>query len=161
NFISELANLVGGYAPRQIRVEALQKLDEIPEADPAQARLQDLAYGRSIIDVKVLISIREDFLAELETIKKSIPNISRHTFRLEPLSPVKAREAITKPSQQRELLGDSTVEFEPAVVDAMINFLSGQQLGVTVLRSDDIEPVQLQILCRSLFERVLASGRNR
>src|SRR5262249_23041832 len=100
-------------------------------------------------------------LAELETIKKSIPNISRHTFRLEPLSPVKAREAITKPSQQRELLGDSTVEFEPAVVDAMINFLSGQQLGVTVLRSDDIEPVQLQILCRSLFERVLASGRNR
>jgi uncharacterized protein YjbI with pentapeptide repeats len=159
-FIEEFADLVGGHAPRSIREDALKRLDQISETDPAQAQLQDLAYGRSVVDVKALISIREDFLAELEVMKASIPDIFRHTYRLEPLSPAKARDAISKPSQQRELLGDNIVEFEPTVIDAMIKFLSSQPIG-TVLQSEDIEPVQLQILCRSLFERVFERGRNR
>src|SRR6266700_1489015 len=64
-FISDLADLVCGQAPRHVRNEALKKLDEISDDNPERQRIMDLAYGRPIIDVKVLISIREDFLAEL------------------------------------------------------------------------------------------------
>lgn len=159
SLIRDLADVVGGHAPRQIRNEALTKLDEIPDDDPTRPRLMALAYGRPISEVRVLISIREDFLAELEGVKNDIPDIFRHTFRLEPLTPAKAREAIVEPARQKELLGENTFGFETGVVEAMIDFLAGQQAGGAMVRGGDVEPVQLQILCRTLFERALKRGR--
>lgn len=117
-------------------------------------RLLSLAYGGAPLDVTVIISIREDFLAELEALKIRIPLLFRHTMRLGPLTREQAREAIIKPSQQKALLGDQTVELEPEAVDAMLDFLSGRSVDRQLVGKDEIEPVLLQILCHSLFDRV-------
>ena len=185
NFIDQLADLARGRVPRSIRKDAIDKLDKLhdeeertPPAnsspdrqgnaagpapavqDPQRERLLALAYGGIDLDVKIVISIREDFLAELESLKDRMPLLFRTTMRLEPLSRNQAEEAIVKPSQQKEILGDETIEIEPAAVKAMLDFLSGQQTDARSLKDDDIEPVQLQVLCHSLFDRVRASDRS-
>jgi tetratricopeptide (TPR) repeat protein len=165
-FIGELAELASGHAPRELRHAALKELDELPQEpnseqpDAKRRRLLDVAYGNMVVDVKILISIREDFLAELEALKGLMPNLFRHTLRLEALRREQAKEAIVNPSQQREILGENTIAIQPEAVNGMLDFLSGQQIGGAALQSEDIEPVQLQILCRSLFERVRKQGRN-
>jgi uncharacterized protein YjbI with pentapeptide repeats len=165
-FVEQLADLASGRAPREMRNAALRELDEsqgganLGQPDAHRQRLLDIAYGNMVVDVKILISIREDFLAELQPLKSRIPNLFRHTLRLEPLSRAQAEEAIVKPSQQKEILGANTIAIEPEAVREMLDFLSGQQVGGKVLQTDDIEPVQLQILCRSLFDRAHKKQRN-
>jgi uncharacterized protein YjbI with pentapeptide repeats len=165
-FVEQLADLASGRAPREMRNAALRELDESPgeanlgQPDAHRQRLLDIAYGNMMVDVKILISIREDFLGELEALKSRIPNLFRHMLRLEPLSRAQAEEAIVKPSQQKEILGANTIAIEPEAVREMLDFLSGQQVGGRVLQTDDIEPVYLQILCRSLFDHTHKKQRN-
>jgi uncharacterized protein YjbI with pentapeptide repeats len=158
-FVEQLADLASGRAPREIRNAAMRELDESPgeanlgQPDAHRQRLLDVAYGNRVVDVKILISIREDFLAELEALKSRIPTLFRHTLRLEALSRAQAEEAIVKPSQRKEILGANIIAIQPEAVREMLDFLSGQQVSGKVLQTDDIEPGQLQILCRSLFDR--------
>jgi uncharacterized protein YjbI with pentapeptide repeats len=183
-FIDQLAEIARGRVPQPIRMAAIEKLDQLhddedqnlPDGERAddrsdatsrnvsefaaqRQRLLTLAYGGVILDIKIVISMREDFLAELEALKEQIPLLLRNTMRLEALSRTQAREAIVKPSQQREIVGDGTVDIAPAAVDAMLNFLSGQQSETQLFKSDEIEPVQLQILCHSLYERARGNSR--
>ena len=147
-----------------MRNAALRELDEpsgeanLGQPDAHRQRLLDIAYGNMVVDVKILISIREDFLAELEVFKSRIPNLFRHRLRLAPLSRAQAEEAIVKPSQQKEILGANTIAIQPEAVREMLDFLSAQQVGGK--QTDDIEPVQLQILCHSLFDRAHKKERN-
>jgi uncharacterized protein YjbI with pentapeptide repeats len=165
-FVEQFADLANGRAPREMRNAALRELDEssgeanLGQPDAHRQRLLDIAYGNMVVDVKILISIREDFLAELEVFKSRIPNLFRHRLRLEALSRAQAEEAIVKPSQQKEILGANTIAIRPEAVREMLDFLSGQQVGANVLQTDDIEPVYLQILCRSLFDRARKQERS-
>src|SRR5574337_469592 len=96
-------------------------------------------------NVKIVISMREDYLGAVEEFSPAIPNLFHERLRLEPLSEEGAREAITNPAQLLAQEGEEpfwTPEFEydtPAL-DKMIEFLKGDA-GV-------IEPFTLQLLCR-------------
>jgi tetratricopeptide (TPR) repeat protein len=97
------------------------------------------------VDVKVVISLREDFLGALEEFSGAIPGVFHERLRLEPLGEEAACEAIRRPAELT-LSGDANAfsvcrfEFEPAALSAMIDYLKGNS-GV-------IEPFQLQLLCR-------------
>ena len=158
-FIGNLADLATGRTPRALRDAALSQLDELPEHDPKREHLTNLAYGKVIVDVKILLALREDFLPEVNALKALMPNVFRNTLRLEPLRRAQAEEAIVKPTQRVQLLGEAFT-FEPGVVKEILNFLCGQQVFGTALHTDDVEPVQLQILRRSLFERVRNEKRH-
>jgi hypothetical protein len=96
-------------------------------------------------NVKIIISLREDYLGALEEFSVAIPGLFSERLRLEPLSEMSAREAITGPAR---LVADAAEEpfwspsfgFEADALGAMIGFLKG--------RSGVIEPFQLQLLCR-------------
>jgi hypothetical protein len=96
-------------------------------------------------DVKILISLREDYLGALEEFSPAIPNLFHERLRLEPLSEEGAREAVTNPAQLVAQEGNEPFwtppfEFEKFALDEMIAFLKGEA-GV-------IEPFTLQLLCR-------------
>lgn len=183
-FIDQFADIARGRVPQAVRNAAIAALDKMHDEDPENAgqagkpaagndarqvegdtlerdrqreRLLALAYGGIDLDVKIVLSMREDFLAELEALKDRIPQLLRNTMRLEPLTRAQAEDAIIKPSQQGELLGTDTVRIEPDAVKAMLDFLSGQQTE-QLIKGDDIEPVQLQILCHSLYESARQRG---
>ena len=50
-------------------------------------------------DVKIVISLREDYLGALEEFSPAIPNLFHERLRLEPLTEEGARDAITNPAQ--------------------------------------------------------------
>jgi len=96
-------------------------------------------------DVKIVISMREDYLGALEEFSPAIPNLFHERLRLGPLSEDGAGDAITNPAQLLAQEGEEPFwapqfEFEKPTLDRMIKFLKGEA-GV-------IEPFTLQLLCR-------------
>ena len=95
-------------------------------------------------EVKILISMREDYLGALEEFSPAIPNLFHERLRLGPLSEEGAREAVTDArlvaQDGDEPYWAPPFEFEKSVLDEMITFLMGEA-GV-------IEPFALQLLCR-------------
>jgi uncharacterized protein YjbI with pentapeptide repeats len=153
-FVGQLADLVRGRMPPETRAAALKRLEEIPENDPERKLLGDRVYGDNAPDIKVLLSFREDFLPEMETLQDRMPGIFRNVVRLRPLSRKNAEAAITQPGQAKEILGeDNTFTFEPAAIKELLDFLSTQLKGKRVIAGEEIEPVHLQLLCDALDRR--------
>jgi tetratricopeptide (TPR) repeat protein len=158
SFIKELADLARQRVPEPVRKREtgkLENLEESDEPDPERQRIISLLYEGAGPEVKIVISIREDFLAEIEGLKSELPTIFRNSFRLEPLSIDEARKAIEQPTQQEELLGNNRFTFAPGVVDRMLDFLRIQKVAGKFVRANSIEPVQLQILCQHFYRQSL------
>jgi tetratricopeptide (TPR) repeat protein len=96
--------------------------------------------------VKIVISLREDYLGALEEFSASIPGLFQERLRLEPFTEEAARAAIVGPAQLQAAEGEERYTVPPFTFDAptlqaMIDYLKGSS-GV-------IEPFQLQLLCRN------------
>ncbi len=83
-FLAELGDLVENRPPDAVR-EAL-------DAEPTEARRFD--FKRST--VKLVLSFREDFLAEMEGLKDRMPSLMYNRFRLMAMSGTQAYEVITR-----------------------------------------------------------------
>ncbi|MFL5384389.1 MAG: tetratricopeptide repeat protein [Longimicrobiaceae bacterium] len=141
-FAVELAELVRGHAPRQLP----QPTDGQPVSASAEAPP----------NVKVVISIREDSLADLDELTSSIPNILSCRYRLTPLALEQARKAIVEPAQARiDEIEIRAFEYEEQAVNDIVAFLSRQRTRTGYLASGEIEPFQLQLLCKHVETRVV------
>ncbi len=98
-------------------------------------------YDAHDLAVKVVLSLREDWLASVGEIEKRIPEVFRTRLRLLPLSRDQARQAVTAPVER---LG---VGYEPALVEHLLDDLVGAE-GGTVM------PPQLQLVCSALYDRL-------
>jgi WD40 repeat protein len=83
-FLAELGDLVENRPPDRVK-EAL-------EIEPKAARRFD--FKRSA--VKLVLSFREDFLAEMEDLKEQMPSLMYNRFRLQAMSGAQAYEVITR-----------------------------------------------------------------
>ena len=105
-----------------------------------------------------VFSMREDYIAGLDPYLRLIPTRLRTTYRLDLLDERAARQAIQKPVQALR----AGIEFTDSAAAKLVDNLrrirvqrpdgsvDDQQLGPYV------EPVQLQVVCRSLWERLPA-----
>ncbi len=152
-FVRELADVVRRRVPEAIRAEAMRRLDQMDRSDPARPAIVSMLYEGAVPDVKVVLSIREDYLPELHSLRTQIPDVFRNALRLEPFTVDQARRAIELPSQKKEVLGEDTFTFGAGVVDEMLDFLRMQRIGGRTVHGDTIEPVQLQIVCDELNRR--------
>ena len=91
-------------------------------------------------DVRVVISLREEYVGTLQTLTDSIPGIFQNRYRLEPLSRGQAEIAITRPAHMDDEQTFRTLPFEFQVdaVDEILNFIESNQT---------IDPIQLQVIC--------------
>lgn len=97
--------------------------------------LGELVNDRSI-DWHLIVSIREDFMAELHSLSPWLPGLFEHRLRLQSLSYDAARAAIEEPADVFSL------DFEDGLVDAILGDLT---------TTSGVEPPQLQIVCSSLW----------
>jgi tetratricopeptide (TPR) repeat protein len=104
-------------------------------------------------DVKVIISLREEYLGKLEEFSGSIPDLFHERLRLAPLSADEAKEAMLQPAK---LEGDQwlspSFEYGPACLDWLIDFIDGSSDKVKI-----IEPLTLQLVCQRAEE--IVAGR--
>ena len=104
-----------------------------------------------------LFSMREDLIAQLDPHLALVPNRFAIRYRLEPLGPDAATVAI------RSTAADAGVEFTNEAAALLIDDLRRVQVqrgGVTTSEpGPSVEPVQLQVACRQLWETLDPDAR--
>jgi ankyrin repeat protein/WD40 repeat protein/TPR repeat protein len=135
--IKQLASLLRGPAPPVPEGAMTPELDALTETMPA---------------VKVVLSMREDFLANLEELSRALPNILTTRYRLGPLGREQARQAIDEPATVAdETLSTPQFAFEPGVVEKVLDFLASRSSSID---GGEIEPFQIQVVCQHVEELV-------
>lgn len=134
-FIAQLAGLVRGSGT--LSRAAVVEPSEAPSLDSGPSRL------------RILLALREDYLADLEELARDIPGILQHRFRIGALTAEKAREAIIKPA----LLVDPSLEtasftYSEGALGRILAFLASRRHGDRTVQGDDVEPAQLQLVCQ-------------
>ena len=105
-----------------------------------------------------LFAIREEYIAALNPYQRTIPTRLNIQFRLELLDKNKALRAIQEPAKAQRVV------FESAAATTLVDDLRQVQVqmpdGITQWRAGPyVEPVQLQVVCRRLWENRKESGR--
>jgi hypothetical protein len=134
-FIEELADLVENRLPKAVEA----RLDD----DDTAAERFDFSRG----DYRVLIALREDYLAPLEGLKKAMPSIAQNRLRLAPMTGTQALAAVLQP-------GKKLVSEEVAA--AIVRFVAGG----AELANAEVEPSLLSLICRELNDARIAQGRS-
>ena len=133
-FIADLADLVENRAPKELEAKL--------ERDDSAAERFDFARS----DYRVLIALREDYLAPLEGLKTSMPSITQNRLRLAPMNGSQALSAVMRP-------GGALVSDEVAA--AIVRFVAG---GAEIANAE-VEPSLLSLICRELNDKRLAQGK--
>lgn len=106
-----------------------------------EARSNFLSAARELtsgdIPVRLVFALREDLLAEMSQLKRAIPEVFHHEYRLKRLSRGQAELAITEPVRA---VG---CQYEPELVARLLADI-GDPAGV--------DPPQLQIVCDNLYD---------
>ena len=127
-----------GYLVRGVRPEGLEA-----SPDQGQPPLSDRPPN-----LRVVISLREDFLGLLEEAADNIPQILDHRFRLKPLGVADAAGAVEKPAGiNDDRFSTRPFRYGQGTVDAIVEYLAGRTgdgLGTTYRH---VEPFHLQLIC--------------
>ncbi len=134
-FIEDLADLVENRPPKALEAK-LETDDSIVER---------FDFGRA--DYRILISLREDYLAHLEGVKAAMPSITQNRMRLARMNGTQALAAVMKP-------GGKLVSQE--VAESIVRFVAGG----SELPNAEVEPSLLSLICRELNNARIAQGKS-
>jgi WD40 repeat protein len=132
------------------------------ESGPLGHDLPEL-LSRDDLRVNLLLSLREDTLAQLDAFKGRIPNLFANSLRLERLDPRSARAAIVGPIERYNELVEPNqrVSIEPALADALLDEVAAGKVdlgsaGIGELpehqKDSRIEAPYLQLVLERLWE---------
>ncbi|HVZ66285.1 MAG TPA: hypothetical protein VG936_17095 [Lacunisphaera sp.] len=133
-FLADLADLVENRPPT-----ALEARIDRDEADAAK-----FDFARA--DYRILISLREDYLAHLEGLKAQMPSVTQNRMRLARMTGAQAVAAVRAPAPQ--LVSET-------VAESIVRFVAG---GTDLARAE-VEPSLLSLICRELNNTRLARGQ--
>jgi formylglycine-generating enzyme required for sulfatase activity len=103
-------------------------------------------------NLRLLLSLREEFVGALEDLAPVIPGLLSNLFRLRPLLRDGAKMAIIEPARlQSAEFASPAFEFDPVMIASMMDFLESH---------GQFEPIQLQIVCRHIEHEVLDRARH-
>ncbi len=124
------------------------------EREGAEAELSDRAP-----DVTVVISMREEFLAQLEALAERLPAVLNTRYRLGPLSRAQATRAIEQPALiEGPQFMAPPFEWEKDALEKVLGFLARRKAAAGLPPDEGaIEPFQLQLVCRHV-EALVATG---
>jgi len=103
-------------------------------------------------NLTLLLALREDWLAHFDPYLPLLPDRLRTRFRLELLSPAQALQAVTEPARREG------TPFRPGSARRLVDDLRRTRVlgpdGATVESlGAHVDPVQLQVVCRRLWDR--------
>lgn len=139
-FLEQLADVVENRAPAALR----RDLQENPE----RARSFDFGSSRA----RIVLTLREDFLARLEDWKHLIPSLMRNRLPLRTLNGPQALEAVVRPGRTdgRNLVSDE-------VGERIVRFVA-KRSQETPLESIEAVPPLVSLLCEQLNAARLATA---
>ena len=132
-FIAEIADLAENRPPARLEARMENEATAIDDFDFTRA------------DYRVLITLREDYLPHLESLKGKMPSLMQNRMRLTRMKAGPALDAIVKP-------GAGLVS--PEVAAAIAAFVAGR----ADLAEAEIEPSLLSLVCRELNTQRISRG---
>ncbi len=133
-FVEDLADLVENRPPKALEA-ALER---------EEAAVERFDFNRA--DYRVLVALREDYLAHLEGFRPAMPSITQNRMRLARMTGQQALAAVLRP-------GGRLVSEE--VAESIVRFVAGG----SELRNAEVEPSLLSLVCRELNNTRIASAR--
>ena len=140
-FLTELADLVENRPPAALRA----KFDS--------GELDTGRYNFDKPSCQVILSLREDFLPDLEGLKNEMRSLLHNRMRVRRLTGTQALEIVTRPAPH--LLADG-------VAERVVEFVAGARGGSAErLEEMEVEPALLSVICRELNQRRRALGQEK
>ncbi|MDR3754121.1 MAG: ATP-binding protein [Terracidiphilus sp.] len=143
---------------RHDETQILEQLADLAENRiPAVVRQRAEASGERLSveagtpNYKIVLSLREDFVWRLDSLRPILPAILRNRFALGPLDAARGIEIIRNPGKEWV-----TDEVAQDIIQAVI---SSRQSEVLDSATEEIEPAYLNVMCNELFERMVATGK--
>ncbi|HWX34482.1 MAG TPA: hypothetical protein VNZ53_44525 [Steroidobacteraceae bacterium] len=144
-FLTELAELMENRPP--------EALEQAIEADPEI--VEGFAFDRQ--DYRIVLALREDFLAALEGLRAHAPSVGRNRYRLRRMTGAQGLDAILNPAPG--LVGyDVAQEIIRFVGHASPEYTFGATNAGDAAEGFEVEPSLLSLVCCELNERRLALG---
>ena len=141
DFIVQLAELVRGRGAT----------GRLPAPAPSSAPGLDAGPSK----LKIVLSLREDYLADLEELARDIPGILQHRFRIGALIAENARDAIVKPAALEHAAFETPpFAYQEDALQRILTFLARHRHGDETVKGDDVEPAQLQLVCQYVEDLV-------
>jgi hypothetical protein len=164
-FLAELADLANGVMPEVIRANLLERFQKGDSSLTADI----MRWWESQPELRVVISIRSDFLHLLDEISPLIPGILHNRYQLQPLNRKQAEEAIVAPAlAPGEYFASKPFRYREDSINQIIDFLAGKekqdvQQAVDdfslLKKQDEIESFNLQILCQFVEEKIIEESK--
>jgi len=145
-------------APKNQLIVVLDQFEELFLRVGSQKRarfFQELAeaLNSNQREVRVVFSLREDYLALLDEARPFMPDVLSNSFRLPALDRFNARIAVTEPAAR------AGVQVEPALVDALVGKAGETGAGDLVEEGSGlVPPPALQIVLHRLYSQALPPG---
>jgi len=139
-FLVQLADLIENRVPRSLQEWVARSG-------------KPLGIDTGIRNYKVVLSLREDFVSRLDSLRSSMPAIMRNRFALEPLSGERALSIIVR-------AGGNWVAEEVArdIVSAVAGRNDSCNSALDFAAHAEIEPAYLSVMCYELFRRMADMG---
>ena len=130
-------------------------------ARPPSAAATDAEVSETPPALRIVLSLREDYLGFLEEAADRIPQILDHRFRLTPLSVEAAAEAMTGPAGiNDEAFQTKPFRYDPKTVSTILHYVSQRRTKAVATAVASVEPFHLQLICQRV-EAIAASGQQR
>jgi WD40 repeat protein len=137
--IEMLACLIEGGPPKETR-ERLVKLPDLSRR---------FAFNRN--PYKVVLSLRSDYVSQLEDLEDIIPSLVFNRMSLRPMNRVQARSAVLDPGFRAE---DNRRLVDEKVAEEIVKFVAGKgETGNADDETNMVEPAILSLVCRELNNR--------
>jgi YD repeat-containing protein len=143
---------------RQEDAEIFEQLADLAEnripavvRQRAEASGERLTVESGVPNYKIVVSMREDFVWRLDSLRPILPAIMRNRFALGPLDSARGVEIIRNAGKQWV-----TDEVAQDIIEAVISSRRGEGLDSA---AEEIEPAYLNVMCNELFERMVATGQ--
>jgi len=158
-FFKRLAPRLNKFNENRPRVIIFDQFEELFTSYPDRwedrtaffEQVHDAIAGQteSKIPLRVVFAMREDYIAELDPYAPLLPEKLRTRYRLERLREHAALSAIIKPLQ------GTGRSYSPGVAEQIVENLRkipGHSVGDDAKLGPYIEPVQLQVVCQSIWQ---------
>ena len=142
-FLAQLADLAENRMPQSVQQRT-------------EATGERLAFDTRAQNYRVILSLREDFVAKLDSLRPLMPTVMRNRFALAPLDGEGGVEVIRRAGGQWV---SQTVALE--IVTAVAGESKTPEQQVPAYNPGaEIEPAYLSVMCHELFERMRELDRN-
>lgn len=153
------------------------QLEEIFNIFPKNWYEEQIMFFKQITDalnknpyLRIVFVIREDYLAQLDSFSRILPEKLRPRFRLERLRKKAALQAIKGPLEKaKSYSDDKSIHIDKLFEEDIIDQLIDELLKIRIerfggkseeVKGEFIEPIQLQVVCQRMWNKLMSLELN-